>query len=357
MKRLLPYTHLTIFLITSSGVGMYWWKVGRYIESTDNAYIRGDITPISAKISGYVEKIQVSDNQVVSAGEPLLHIESLEYRVRLERGRSILAERQAALQVAKAKTKQHHSHIDIAKAELSTAKIESKRFSEELDRYQQLYAVGYTSPLEYGKVVAMMKRSQSEKKASEAKLSMVQQELYVLSAEEKQLEAEINQHRETLKLLQQEVADTEICAPISGTIGNRRVRSGQYVRPGSILMAIIPLHEVWVEANFKEVQLARIQIGHSVEIKVDAFPGQKFAGQIQSFSPASGAEFSLLPPENASGNFTKIVQRIPVRILLDATRNLSQRFLPGMSVEVSVDTRMAAEPLANNRHVAGHSDE
>ena len=331
MKRLLPHIILTIFLIGVCGVGFYWWQVGRYIETTDNAYIRGDITPISAKISGYVDKILVADNQIVSAGEPLVQIEALEYRVRLERGKDSLAEREAALQVAAAKTKQHRSRIDIAKAELTIAEVELEREAQELKRNKKLYAAGYISPLEYGQVVTRKKRYRAEKKAAEASLRMVQQELMVLSAEETQLTAEINQHR--------------------------RVRSGQYVRPGSILMALIPLHQVWVVANFKEVQLARMQIGHSVEITVDAFPGQKFTGQIQSFSPASGAEFSLLPPENASGNFTKIVQRIPVRIILDATRNQNQRLLPGMSVEVSVDIRSAAEPLANSGQLADNSDE
>lgn len=357
MKRLLPYILLTFFLLAACAVGLYWWQVGRYIETTDNAYIRGDITPISTKVPGYVDKILVVDNQIVSAGDPLVQIETMEYTVRLERGRDRLAEREAALQVATAKTKQHRSRIDIARAELTIAEVELEREVEELKRYKKLYAVGYISPLEYGQVEARKKRCLAEKSAAEASLRMVQQELVVLSAEEEQLAAEIKQHRETLKLLQQEVADTEIRAPIDGTVGNRRVHSGQYVQPGSILMALIPLHQVWVEANFKEVQLNRMRIGHAVEVTVDAFPDQKFTGQIQSFSPASGAEFSLLPPENASGNFTKIVQRIPVRILLNANGTQNRRLLPGMSVEVTVDTRSDPELLGLNRQLADNSDE
>lgn len=352
MKRWLPYFLLTVLLLIAAGLGVYWWQVGRYIETTDNAYIRGEITPISAKVSGYVETVQVADNQVVSGGDSLLRIEDLEYRVRLERGKNSLEERQAALSVATGKREQQSSKIDLAQAQLMVAEVELERETEEFNRFEKLHKEGIISPLEYGKVLARKKRCQAEKAAAEASLRVAKQELNVLSAEEKQLSAEIDQHRATLQLLQQEVADTEILAPIAGTIGNRRVRAGQYVRPGAILMVLIPLHEVWIEANFKEVQLARMRVGQPVEIEVDAFPGRKYTGRIESLSPASGAEFSVLPPENATGNFTKIVQRIPVKISIESNLQQQKKLLPGMSVEVRLDTRRSPKQQDKGKQFA-----
>lgn len=352
MKRLLPSLILLVFLAVAGGFGFYWWQIGRFIETTDNAYIRSDITPISSKISGYVEEVLVADNQIVAAGDPLVRIENLEFRVRMKRGRSGLVERQAALLVEIEKRKQQRSKIDLAKALLTVAEVELQRETEEFSRFERLYAGEVISSLEYGEALSSREKCRAAKSGAEASLRMAEQELSVLHAEEKRIGAEIGQHQEELKLLEQELADTNIRAPISGTIGNRRIRTGQYVRPGSILMALIPLNNVWVEANFKEVQLTRMQEGQSVEIEVDAFPDHKFTGQIQSFSPASGAEFSILPPENASGNFTKIVQRIPVKIDFEKASKQGTRLLPGMSVEVSIDTRMHANSSARKKHLA-----
>lgn len=345
MKRLLPVSLLFIVLAIGCGGGLYWWQIGRYVEMTDNAYIRGDIIPISSKVSGYVEQVTVADNQEVASGDILLRIEELEYRVRLERGENLLTERQSALLVATEKRKRQRSMIDLTKAQLEVARVELVRETEEFKRLKKLHVEKIISELEFDKAIARKNRCRAEMQAAEANLEMAKQELVVMAAEEQQLGAEIEQQRATLKLLRQEVADTVIGAPLAGTVGNRRVRVGQYVRPGSILMALIPLQNVWVEANFKEVQLARMQVGQSVEIEVDAYPKQKFTGWVESFSPASGAEFSILPPENATGNFTKIVQRIPVRIGIDMSSQV-EKLRPGMSVEVRLDTRRSVEKSA-----------
>lgn len=352
MKRLLPYILLIIFLTLCCGFGGYWWQVGRYIETTDNAYVRSDIIPISARVSGYVEAVLVADNQIVAAGESLVRVQDLEYRVRLERGRSGLAERKAALLVASGKRNQQSSKIDLAKAQLLVTEVELQRLTDEFKRFESLYAEKIISPLKFGEIQSERNKCQAEVAGAEANLKIVEQELAVQLAEEQRIEAEIAQHREELKLLQQDVDDTGISAPVAGTVGNRRVKVGQYVRPGSILLALIPLHRVWVEANFKEMQLARMQQGQMVEIKVDAFPGQSFTGRIQSFSPASGAEFSILPPENATGNFTKIVQRISVKISFDLDQLQNNKLLPGMSVEVRLDTRRSPESAERTAQLA-----
>ena len=354
MKRLLPYVFLFVLLLASTSFGWYWWQSGRYIETTDNAYIRADITPISTKVAGYVESVLVADNQVVRAGEPLVRIQDMEFKVRMERGRNNLLERQAALLVVEGKRKQQSSKIALAKAQLVVAEVNLQRNAEVYRKFDKLFAEEVLSWFEYNEALANNNKALAEKSGAEASLEMAKQELNVLLAEKQRITAEIGQHQEDLKLLQQEVADTSICAPISGTVGNRRVQTGQYVRPGSVLMALIPLNDVWVEANFKEVQLARMQEGQQVEIGVDAFPDHHFTGRVQSLSPASGAEFSLLPPENASGNFTKIVQRIPVKITVDKNSHQDQRLLPGMSVEVSINTKAA--PLTERKELAGLLD-
>lgn len=354
MKRLLPYIFLFVLLLAAVGFGWYWWLTGRYIETTDNAYIRGDITPISTKVSGYVESVLVADNQVVRAGEPLVRIQDMEFKVRMERGRNNLLERRAALLVVAGKRKQQRSEIALAKAQLVVAEVNLQRNTEVYSKFDQLFAEEVISWFEYNEALTNNKRALAEKSGAQASLDKAEQELNVLLAEEQRITAEIGQHQEELKLLQQEVADTSICAPFSGTVGNRRVQAGQYVRPGSVLMALIPLNDVWVEANFKEVQLARMQEGQQVEIEVDAFPDHRFTGRIQSLSPASGAEFSLLPPENASGNFTKIVQRIPVKIMVDKSSHPDKKLLPGMSVEVSINTKAA--PLTEQKELAGLLD-
>jgi membrane fusion protein (multidrug efflux system) len=351
MKRLLPYVFLFVLLLAAGGFGWYWWQTGRYIETTDNAYIRGDITPISTKVAGYVESVLVADNQIVRAGEPLVRIQDMEFKVRMERGRNNLLERQAALLGVEGKRNQQSSKIALAKAQLVVAEVNLQRDTEVYRKFDKLFAEEVISWFEYNEALTNNKKALAEKSGAEASLEMAKQELNVLLAEEQRIAAEIGQHQEDLKLLQQEVADTKICAPISGTVGNRRVQTGQYVRPGSVLMALIPLNDVWVEANFKEVQLARMQEGQQVEIEVDAFPDHHFSGRVQSLSPASGAEFSLLPPENASGNFTKIVQRIPVKITVDKNSHLDKRLLPGMSVEVSINTKAA--PSSEQKELAG----
>ena len=350
MKRFVPYLILMIFLAAAAGGACYWWQTGRHIESTDNAYIRGDITPIGCKISGYVEALLVADNQVVEAGQLLVRIEDREYQLRMQRGRELLLERQAALLVVKEERAQQLSGIDLNRALLEVAEIDLKRETDVCERYLPLYQEEVLSWFDYNEAKARKEMARAQQVGAQARLQMAQQQLTILLAREQQILAEIGQHRQELKLLEQEVADTCIRAPISGTVGNRRVRSGQYVRPGSTLMALIPLNEVWVEANFKEIQLARMQEGQPVDIEIDAFPDLHLTGRIQSLSPASGAEFSLLPPENASGNFTKIVQRIPVKISFDKDASHHKRLLPGMSVEVSIDTR--SKPLPKRQQLA-----
>jgi membrane fusion protein (multidrug efflux system) len=350
MKRLFLYSTLTILLLLACGFGWHWWHHGRFVETTDNAYIRGDITPISSKVAGYVDKVLVSDNQTVSTGQPLVRIQDMEFLVRMERGIKTLKGRQAALLVIREQRRQQTSKIEIAKANLEIAKAEQQRDIEVYERYNRLYSDKVIPWIEFSDALTRKRTSFASKSRAQASLDMTMQGLNVLLAEEQQISAEIGQIEEDVKLLKQEVSDTKICAPTSGTVGNRQVQQGQYVRPGSNLMALIPDNAMWIEANFKEIQLTRMNVGQPVNIEIDAYPELNITGRIDSFAPASGAEFSLLPPENASGNFTKIVQRIPVKINIDNSSELGSKLRPGMSVEVSVNTNEFTE--ATKKHLA-----
>lgn len=339
MKRILAYTVPLLFLAAACGALWYWWQHGRFIETTDNAYLRGDITPISSKVAGYVEAVLVADNQTVTAGQPLVSIQDLEFMVRLERGRKALSERQAALHVVREQRKQQTSEIRIATAQLEMAEAELQRDTELYERFKRLYADDVVSWFDYSDALMRKQKALAQQTGARANLNRAEQEVNVLFAEEQQIIAEIARCKEDVKLLEQDVADTQICAPVSGTVGNKQVRPGQYVKTGSNLMALIPNDKIWVEANFKEIQLARMHVGQTVVIDVDAYPQLNVTGKIDSLAPASGAEFSLLPPENATGNFTKIVQRIPVKISIDHFAAMSSKLRPGMSVEVSINTK------------------
>ena len=339
MRRFLPWFGALALLIAGCGFGWYWFTCGQYIEKTDNAYIRSEITQISAKVAGYVSAVAVEDNTLVAAGDELLRIEDHEFRVRLDSGRRRGDERRAALVVARQKSRLQLTRIEAGRAQLTAAEAELSKRSSELRRFGSIYTSGIVSEMDYENVVTAEKKASSEVASARASLAAAQQEREVFISEERRLEAELRQQDAEVKLPAQELRDTVIRAPLAGVVGNRRVRAGQYVKPGTVLLAVIPRHDLWVEANFKEIQLARMRAEQPVTIAVDAFPGQELTGLVTSLAPASAAEFSLIPPENATGNFTKIVQRVPVKISFDKGQPLLQSLRAGMSVIVRLDTR------------------
>lgn len=339
MKRIAAIVSTLALLIAGGFFVRYWFTQGRYIEKTDNAYIRSEITQISSKVAGYVREVPAEDNAPVDLGAVLVRIENQEFLVRLENGRKKLEERGAALLVAQNRSRLQQSRIEACRAQLASAEAEQSKRTSELRRYASLVPAGIISELEYESVLTAEKKSRAEVAAARANLDSAGTERDVFLAEEGRLEAELRQQAEELKLPAQELGDTVIRAPIAGVVGNRRVRVGQYVKPGTLLLAVVPRQALWVEANFKEVQLTRMHEGQPVSLEVDAFPGRRLSGRLESLSPASGAEFSLLPPENAAGNFTKIVQRVPVKISFDAGQPLLRELRAGMSVVVRADTR------------------
>ena len=323
--------------------GGYLFIANRHIESTDNAYVRSDITPISPKVGGYVAELLVTDNQLVAAGQLLLRIEDEEYRHAVTEAEARVAEARAAIANVDARLARQQSMVTQAAADIDASDAESYRAGRQLGRERSLLEDEYGTQQRYDRAAADRATAEAAVTRTRAAHEETLMEITVMESERELLLARAEQMAAALELARIDLRDTEIVAPVDGIVGNRSIRQGELVQPGAYLMAIVPLQTVWIEANFKETQLTRMAVGQTVDITVDTYPDAAFSGRVESISPASGAEFSLIPPENASGNFTKLVQRIPVRIAVDGEGLARQSLRTGMSVTVRVDTGSAGE--------------
>ncbi|CAA7611509.1 Multidrug resistance efflux pump [Candidatus Terasakiella magnetica] len=332
---------LVALSLISVGVwaGTRWAQDWRWIESTDDSYVDGDITAILPKVTGYVVELRAEDNRPVRKGDVLLRIDDRDYRARVDEARAALSARQAQLTQTDDKVAVQEAVITQSGASISAARADMVRAQADFERSKRLVKDDHVSRQRYDSTAADAARAQAGVAGSGAQLQGAKRQLAVLAAEHHAAEAQVEQAKAQLALAENDLEATVIRSPVDGVIGNRGVRDGQYVRPGQMLLAVVPLASVWVDANFKETQLHRMAVGQKAEITIDAFPGQTIEGRIDSFAPASGAKFSLLPPENATGNFTKVVQRIPVRIRLAPDHALAGRLRPGLSVVVRIDTR------------------
>jgi membrane fusion protein (multidrug efflux system) len=337
-------------ILIAAHYGWQWWTVERFRESTDNAYIRSEITPISAKVQGYVAAVHVSDNQRVKQGALLLSVEPAEFQARIEQARANLATSLTELEILASRRVLQASVIAEAEAEQAFAEAEMERSEKALERSESLIERGITTRDRHDDAVADARKARAAVQIAAAGIVTAREEHPIIDAQQRQLEATIREREVDLAVAEMRLKHTEIRAPVGGVIGNRSVRTGQFIRPGAQLMALVPLERVWVVANFKETQLTKMAPGQLVEIEIDTFSGQILHGRVESFSPASGAEFSLLPPENASGNFNKIVQRIPVKITLEQGNPLAGQLRPGMSVVATVIT---GAPLESGAHASG----
>src|SRR5580692_3649098 len=303
---------LAVVVLALAGIGgWYWWDVLQFRQSTDDAYVQSDVTLISPKIEGYIKKVKVADNQEVAEGAILFVIDDRDF---------------------KAKAAQAEAVVKSAEADLSRAQQDYKRYSS-------LMTSDFASRQRFEQAEADARKAEAALAKSRAAHTAEQNQLTVLQSQRREEEARLQQARANLWLAKNDLDNTVIRAPISGVAGNRAGQVGQYVKPGTQLLSLVPLPRVYVTANFKETQLTLMRPGQPVQVSVDAYPDRVIEGHVESFAPASGAEFSLLPPDNATGNFTKIVQRVPVRISLPANGPLSSLLRPGLSVVVSVDTR------------------
>ena len=316
---------------------------GRFIESTDDAYVKADTASIAARVAGYVSKVHVRDNQAVKTGDVLVSIDDADFRASVAQAKAVSAARIAALTSVDARLQLERKLIEAAEAQVDSAVADQKRAAGDLNRAKDLRASGSGSSQNYDSALADSRKADAAVASATAALAAEREQLAVIETSRAQATADIDAANAALELAQLNLDHTLIRAPFDGVVGARSVQNGQYVRAGAQLMAVVQLSDVHVVANFKETQAGEMRRGQPVEIEVDAFPGKILAGRIDSFSPATGSEFSLLPPENATGNFTKVVQRLPVKVVIEDGGDLGPLLRPGMSVMVSVDIRGEGE--------------
>jgi membrane fusion protein (multidrug efflux system) len=335
---------LIVVLALGAGTGWYWWTAWRFQQSTDDAYVQSDITVISPKVEGYIKEVRVDENQEVAAGQVLIVVDDRDFAAKTAQAEAVVATQEAIVATYASRLQSQQAMIAQAAATVQSADADFYRAQLDYKRYTALVTSDFASRQRFETADADSRKAEAALGKARAALVAEQSQLAVLGSQKREEEARLLQARAGLQLAKSDLDNTVIRAPVGGIAGNRAGRVGQYVKPGTQLLSLVPLPYVYVTANFKETQLTHMRPGQSAEISVDAYPDRPLTGRIESFAPASGAEFSLLPPDNATGNFTKIVQRVPVRIALPAEGPLARLLRPGLSVTVTVDTR--AEPSA-----------
>jgi membrane fusion protein (multidrug efflux system) len=331
-------------------LGYGWWTDGRFLVSTDDAYVQGDITILAAKMKGYVASVEVANNQAVKAGDVIARLDDGDYRLALESAQGKLATQESTIARIGRQIDAAAAGVTKAEAGLDAARADATHAAAEFQRQVQLSKAEFASKSRLDEATFDRDRSQAAIRSAEAAVAAEQANVEVLRAQQAEAERVAGELRTMVAMAQRDLSFTEVRSPVDGVVGNKAVQVGSYLEPGTRLAAMVPLASVHIDANFKETQLGEIRPGQKVRIEVDAFPDRDIEGTVESVAPASGSVFSLLPPENATGNFTKIVQRVPVRIAI-AQDVLSQGILrPGLSVVANVDTRTApAEPaIASN---------
>jgi membrane fusion protein (multidrug efflux system) len=328
-----------------AGAAWYGWNyltVGQYLVSTDDAYVKADNTTVAPKISGYLHEVMVGDNERVKAGQILARIDRRDFRVALDQAEADVAAARAAIASKQAQLEIQQSVIGAAKATVDADQATVTFASQENKRYTDLATTGYGSLQNAQQAQSRIANAQATTQRDLANLDSALKQVDLLKAELLQAKATLARAEALQSQAQLNLDYTNIVAPIDGTVGNRTLRVGQFVQAGTQLMSVVPARGAYVVANFKETQLTDVRAGQLVDIAIDMFPGQAAHGHVDSIAPASGQEFALLPPDNATGNFTKVVQRIPVKIVLDPSNDASIGLRPGMSVIPTIQTRSQA---------------
>ncbi|MGX1317538.1 membrane fusion protein (multidrug efflux system) [Bradyrhizobium sp. USDA 377] len=341
LRKLLLAGVAVVALAGASWYGYDYWTDGRFLVSTDDAYVKADNTTIAPKVSGYLDRVQVGDNEHVKAGQVLARIDDRDFRVALDQARADVAAANATVTSKQAQLEVQEAVIAAAKATIDVDTAAKTFAQQENKRYTDLARTGYGSVQNAQQAQARDAGADAAIARDNANLISAQKQVDLLKAEIVQARAAAARAAAVQQQAELNLGYTTIVSPIDGVVGNRTLRVGQFVQAGTQLMSIVPATGAYVVANFKETQLTHVRAGQQVEIEVDTFPGQLVHGHVDSIAPASGQEFALLPPDNATGNFTKIVQRIPVKIVLDTETALAIALRPGMSVIPTIATRSA----------------
>ncbi|WP_408379839.1 HlyD family secretion protein [Paraburkholderia caledonica] len=335
---------LGVVALIAGGVWLArWWTVGRFIESTDDAYLQADSVTVAPKVSGYVTEVYVADNQMVKPGDPLVHLDARQYQVALDQALATIDARKADIERAQADIKQKQSNIAQAQAQERVARVSAQHASDEVRRYAPLIATGAESSERMAELTSTRDQANATLAANAAAVDAARSQIGSATAQLAQARAQLEAAEASAQQSRLDLENTVVRSALGGKVGDRTVRVGQYVQPGTRMLTVVPVRSTYLLANFKETQVGRMRVGQPVEMHVDALPGHTLHGVIDSFSPGTGSQFALLPPENATGNFTKIVQRVPVRIRIDTGAETRSVLLPGLSVTVDIDTRSARE--------------
>jgi membrane fusion protein, multidrug efflux system len=332
--------------------GTQYWQTGRFLVSTDDAYVQADNTLIAPRVSGYISEVLVSDNQPVKAGQVLARIDAQDFQTAL---RQSVADREAAegeIHSIEAQLVLQTSMIEQARQQVASAEAALHFAQQDSARYEELSRTGAGTTQSAQRTGSVLVQRNADLLHARAASAGATQQVGVLQAARVKAQAQLEHYRAAEQQARLNLGYTTITAPMDGTVGARTLRVGQYVQAGTQLMAVVPLDAVYIVANFKETQLTGVRPGQPVEIFVDTFPDATIHGHVDSLAPATGLQFALLPPDNATGNFTKIVQRLPVKIVLDpelSGRGSAARLRPGMSVEPTIDTKAGASAAVASR--------
>jgi membrane fusion protein, multidrug efflux system len=333
---------LGLLALAAIGYGVYFVLVGRFYVSTDDAYVRANNTTLGARVSGHVAAIVPRDNSIVRAGDVIFRIDDGDYRIAVEAARSKIATQEATIDRIGRQVTALESAVEQTKAQLASAEAAMKRAGLDFDRQQTLSTKGFASRAAFEVSEASRDQGAAAVRSAQAAFEAARDNVEVTKAQQAEARAQLAELQSQLAKAERDLAFTSVRAPVDGTFSNRLVNTGDFIQAGQRLANVVPLNDVYIDANYKETQLKRIRPGQPVKISVDAYGHRKFAGVVDSISPAAGSVFTLLPPDNATGNFTKIVQRLPVRIRVPKEVAKQNLLRAGMSVYTTVDTREGA---------------
>ncbi|WP_315743788.1 HlyD family secretion protein [Bradyrhizobium sp. SZCCHNR1075] len=332
-----------LLALAAAGYGVHYYLVGRFFVSTDDAYVRANNTMLGARVSGHIVEILPRDNAVVRKGDVIFRIDDGDYRIAVDAARTKIGTQEATIARIGRQVAAQQSAVEQAQANLASAEAGQKRADLDYDRQQALSTKGFASHAVFEQSEAARAQGVAAVKAAVAAYDAARDNVEVTKAQQVEAQAQLAELKTSLAKAERDLDFATVRAPVDGTFSNRLVNTGDFVAVGQRLGNVVPLEDVYIDANFKETQLRRIRPGQPVTIKVDAYGSRKFKGSVDSISPAAGSVFTLLPPDNATGNFTKIVQRLPVRIRVPKAVARQNLLRAGMSVYVTVDSTDGAK--------------
>jgi membrane fusion protein (multidrug efflux system) len=337
--RTVLFIVLAVIAVIGIGYGLRWMVYGRFIETTDDAYLRADTVTVAPRVNGYIDKIYVVDNQFVKSGDPLVRIDLRNYKAVLNQQDATVDARNADIVAAESQITQQEATVESARAQLVGAQANARFARDESDRYKGLRDQGVETDERYAQALNERNQTAAAVLGAEANVKVAERQLVTIRSQINLARAQLEAAKAASHTAQLNLDDTIVRASIDGRIGDKTAQLGQFVQPGTRLMSVVPVQDTYLVANYKETQVRRMRVGQKASVKVDALGDEAIAGTVESFAPGTGAQFALLPPENATGNFIKIVQRVPVRIRLTPSREVAARLVPGLSVSVEIDTR------------------